>query len=184
MTCGFKPTLCSSSRTCSRRSRFGTKSRLRDAQLAVDRIRNAERAECGLERSAQALDARADDADALGRRAGAQQREDLLSDELQGAARPRTLEEANGAVAGSGCEPLVREQGPLDVRESGLRNLGIAGWQLFHVRAGEPLQILGRAAERREGRPAGLVGQRDAPLGPAGQPFEERPPGAGEVLEA
>ena len=39
--------------------------RLVDANLAVDRIRDAERAERGLERRANAVDARADDADLL-----------------------------------------------------------------------------------------------------------------------
>src|SRR4029078_1468089 len=61
--------------------------RLREAHLPVDGVRDAERAERCLEWSAQALDARADDADRLGGRAGTQQREQLFPDELERTAR-------------------------------------------------------------------------------------------------
>ena len=59
---------------------------------------NAERAERGLERRAPALDARTDDPDALRRRSRAHEREQLLADELERAARAGALEEADGAV--------------------------------------------------------------------------------------
>src|SRR5207253_11387658 len=61
-------------------------------------VRDAERAEHGLERRAPALERRADDADAFGRRARANEREQLLADHLERAARAGTLEKANGAV--------------------------------------------------------------------------------------
>jgi hypothetical protein len=56
------------------------------------------RAEHGLERRTPALDRLADDADPLGRRARADEREDLGGDELRSAADTRTLEEVHRAV--------------------------------------------------------------------------------------
>ena len=56
---------------------------------SFERERNAERAEHRLERTAPALDARQHHCDLLRRLAGAQEREDLVGDELERASSPR-----------------------------------------------------------------------------------------------
>ena len=57
--------------------------RLSEADAAFQRIRHTKGREGGVECSAPAVEARADDADLLGRRAGAEQPENLLGDELE-----------------------------------------------------------------------------------------------------
>ena len=103
-----------------------TERRLRQANLAVDRVRHAERPERRLERCAQPVDARADDADALGAHARAQQGEQLLADELEGAARACALEEPNGAVDRDRLVRIVGEERTLEVGERGVRDLAVA----------------------------------------------------------
>ena len=51
-------------------------------------------------------------------------------------------------------------------------------------RVGQRGQVLGGARERGEGIPAGLVRERDRHLGAACEGLEQRPLGAGQVLEA
>ena len=98
--------------------------RLREAHLAVDRIRDAERPERRLERSAQARSTLGQMTPiALGRRAGAQEREQLLADELERTARAGGLEEADRAVDRDGLVRLVGEERALEMRERRLRDL-------------------------------------------------------------
>src|SRR5581483_2999460 len=156
--------------------------RLRDAHLAVDRVRHAERAERRLERRAQAVDARTDDADALGRGPRAQQLEQLLADELERTARTSTLEEAHRTVERDRLALHVGEERPLEPGERGLR--GPQRAELLDRTAREALQILRRPPERLERRPPGLVGQRDAHLRAPGERLEQRPLRTGQILEA
>ena len=76
------------------------------------------------------------------------------------------------------------EQRALEVRERRVRVLGRPRRELLDRPVGERRQIGRRARERGEGEPARLVGQRDEHLGAAGERLEERPLGAGQVLEA
>ena len=100
--------------------------RLVDTNLAVDRIWDAERAERCLERSANAVDARAHDADRLGRRPAAKECEQLLADELERTARARALEEADRAVDRHDAVRLVAEERTLQVRERRRGDLAVA----------------------------------------------------------
>ena len=161
-----------------------TERRLREPHLAVDRVRNAERAERGLERRAPALDARADDPDRLRRRPGAQQREQLLADQLQRAARTRALEEADGAVERNRRRRLVAEQRTLEVRDRRVRRLAGARRQLLDAPGRKAREIVGGAAQRRERGTARLVRQRHAHLGAGRERLQQRPLGAGQILEA
>jgi hypothetical protein len=70
------------------------------------------------------------------------------------------------------------------VREGRGRDRRVTRRQLLDPRRREAGEILGRAAERGEGRPARLVGKRDRHLGARGQRLEQRPLRAGEILEA
>ena len=158
--------------------------RLREPHLAVDRVGDAEGAESRLERRAQPLDARADDADSLGCDPAAEEREKLLADELERAARARRFEEAHGPVDRDRVVRLVCEERPLEVRDRGPGDLGVARRQLLDAPRGETLKVFCRSPQRREGGTPGLVRQRDAHLGASGERLEERPFGSREVLEA
>ena len=120
------------------------------------RVRDAERAERGLERRAQAVDARADDADALRRRAAAEQREQLLADELERAARARALEEANRAVDRHAARgDSSAEERALEMRERRVRDLAVARRQLLDARPrrGAARSSAVRRSDANAGRP-------------------------------
>ncbi len=125
-----------------------------------------------------------DDPDPLRRRSRAQQREQLLADELERAARTGALEEADRAVARDRRRRLVAEQRALEMRERGMRELGPARRQLVDVTRRETREIVGGAAKRRERGTARLVRQRHADLGARRERLEQRPLGAGQILEA
>ena len=158
--------------------------RRRQANAAVDRVRDAGRPEGGLERRAPAVDAGDDERDLLGRHAVAQQVEHLVGDELERAARARALEEADGAGDRRRIGGRVLEQVALEPGERGRRVLGRARLELARAPVRERGEILGRALERRERGAAGLVRQRDVDLRAAGERLEQRPLRGGEVLEA
>ena len=63
-----------------------------------DRVRDADAAEHRLERSTPAVERRRDERDLLGRCAGADQVQQLLTDELEHAADAGALEEANRRI--------------------------------------------------------------------------------------
>ena len=156
--------------------------RLAEAQAALERVRDAERREGRVERRAPAFERGADDRDLVGLGAGAQQREQLLGDELQGPAQARALEEADRPVelgARSACSPKERA---LQMREWSRARTGVRR-QLFAA-LGERVQVVGGPRERGEGVAPGLVGQRHGHLGTRGQRLQQRPLSAGEVLEA
>ena len=140
-----------------------------EAGRRLDGVRDAERAEGGLERRLEAVDRRADDADPLGRRAAADQLEDLVADELERAARAGALEEADRALDRRRGRRRVGEERPLDVRDRGMGDVVEGGRQLLDARPGERGQLLGGGAERREGGAAGLVRERDGHVGAAGE---------------
>src|SRR5581483_6441284 len=158
--------------------------RLRDTQLSVERVRDAERPEHGVERGAPAVRARADDADRLGGRPGAEQPGQLVAHELERTACAGALEESNGAVDGDRGRRRVVEEPALEMCERRVRSLAPSRRQLLDARSRKPLEVLGGAPERRERGPAWLVRKRDRDLGPPGERLEQRPLGAGQVLEA
>src|SRR2546430_1403088 len=85
-----------------------------EPQPALERVRHAVRREGRVERSAPAVEGRADDRDLLGRGPLAQQFEHLLGDELQRAAQARAFEEADRAVERRRRCGLA-EQAPLEI---------------------------------------------------------------------
>src|SRR5439155_3744894 len=156
---------------------------LADPQPALDRERDAERAEGGLERRPEAVEVRADEEDPLRRGPAAHELEDLLGDELERPARARALEEANRALDGRALGRLLREEVPLEVGERGRCDLPVAGWKLLDAAVRERGQIVRGPPERLERRAVRLVRERDRHLDPPGQCLDEGPLGAGQVLE-
>ena len=158
---------------------------LRDAWPLLERVRDTERAEDGLERRAPALERIADDRDRVGRGAAADQLEELLGHELERAARARSLEEADRPLEVRRLVARLLEERALEVRERGRVGAGAGGGrQLLDPPVGEAREVLGRPAQRGKGHAARLVRQRDAHLRATGERLEERPLGAGQVLEA
>src|SRR6266550_6007066 len=60
----------------------------------------------------------------------------------------------------------------------------LARGQLLDRTGGQRAQVLGRARERGERVTARLVGERDGEVAAGGERLDERPLGAGQVLEA
>ena len=154
-----------------------------EAHRGLDRVRDAEGPEHGLERRAPALHGRDEERDGLGRRSGAENAEELVRDELDRAAEPCAGKEAHGAadrrrhrdgLEEGALEPGERRRGVL-VRPRG---------QLLDLTGRERREVVRGARERREGLAPGLVGQRDVDLGPAGERLEQRPLRRGQILEA
>src|SRR5206468_10587943 len=117
----------------------------------------AQRGERGLERRLPAVERWADDADLLRRGAGADEREQLLADELEHAARACGLEETKGAVdRRRGRRRAVGKQRPLEVGERRRADLLEARGQLLDAAVGERGEVLHRADERCEGGAARL----------------------------
>ena len=158
--------------------------RLREAQLAVDGVGDAERAEHRLERAADPLVSRHDEPDPLRRHAAADEREHLLSHELERAATAGSLEEADHAVERRRLTRLVGEERPFEMRERRRRDRPVSRRQLLDGTRGETGEILGRPPQRREDRASRLVRERDGDLGSRSQRLEQRPFGTGQVLEA
>src|SRR5207248_3060176 len=158
--------------------------RLREPDLAVDGVRNAERPERSLERRTPTLDARTDDPDALSGRARAQEVEQLLADELERAARTRAFEETHRAVDRLRRGRSVVEEPAFDVRDGGLRGVSPARGKLVDASAREPREVLCRPPKRCERRTPRHVRKRHGDLGPPGERLEQRPLGARQVLES
>ena len=156
---------------------------LREPQAALDRERDPQRRERRLERRPHTLDARADDRDLFRAHAGAQQGENLLADELVGDARAGSLEEAKLAGERRRLGRIVDEERAFEIGQSRLRPVGPAGRQFLDPAAAEGREVGRRPLERGEGGAAGLVRKRDGELGTRGEPLEQRPLGAGQILE-
>ena len=70
------------------------------------------------------------------------------------------------------------------MRERRGRDRVESGRQLLDAAVGELRQIVHRLRQRGEGRPAGLVRDRDGDVGASGERLQERPFRSGQVLEA
>ena len=116
--------------------------------------------------------------------AGTEHREQLLTDELERAARAGALEEADRAVDRLRLGRRVGEQRALEMGERRMGRVAVPRRQLLDARACEAREVLGGSTERREARAARLVGKRDAHLGPRRERLEQRPLRARQVLEA
>src|SRR5207244_11352716 len=112
------------------------------------------------------------------------QLEQLLRDELERASRARALEEADRTLELRRLVAGLLEEGAVEVRERGMRDLAEARRELLDPSAGQVREVLGGAAERRESDTAGLVRKRDSHVRPTGERFEERPLRPGQILEA
>jgi len=132
---------------------------LHEPHLAVDGVRNAKRAEHGLDRASEPLVAGHHHADPLRRRPRADECEQLLPDELERAAAAGALEEADRTVNGRRIPRLVGEKGALEVRERRGRHRGIARRQLLDQARSEAGKIVSSPPECGEGRPARLIGK-------------------------
>src|SRR5918994_2671271 len=149
----------------------------------LERVRDAEGAEDSLERGAPPLDVGGYDCDPLGRFSCPKEREDLVGDELERAARACTLEEANRSLDGRPCFMALGEERPLEVGER-LRAVPALRRELLDPAVGEPREVSGRPLERGEDGPAGLVRQRDGDVSATGERLEQRPLRSCQVLEA
>ena len=153
----------------------------RDA--ALERQRDAKRAEGRLEREPQALDGRAHDRDLLRGNPAADEAEHLVGDELQRAARPGPLEEPERRVERA-ARRGVREQLPLDVGERGRQELVRPRPELGDVPAGQPGKVVDGAPQGRIHGAPRLVRQGDVDVAARGERLEEAPLGSRQVLEA
>ncbi len=159
--------------------------RLPEPDLALERIRNAGAGERRLERSPEPVERRADEPDRLRRRPVTQEVEHLVGDQLERTAGARPFEEAHGTLERRRLRVLgVREERALEVGERRVCDLRVRGRQLLDPTVRETGEIVGRAAQGGEGRPARLVGKRDVDLGATGEGPEQGPLRAGQVFEA
>ena len=110
--------------------------------------------------------------------------QDLVGDQLERGAGAGALEEADRALGRRRRRRRVLEQRPLEVGERRVRVVGVARRQLLDPPGGEPRQVGGRALERREDEPPGLVLQRHGDVHPPGERLEQPPLRAAQVLEA
>ncbi len=161
-----------------------TEGRVRRPERPVERVGDAERTEGRLQWRAQALDRRADDQDLLRRRAGAEELEDLVGDQLERRAGAGAFEQADRALGRRRRRRRILEQGALEVGERRVRVVGIARRQLLDPPGCEPRQVGGRTLERREREPPGLVLQRHGDVRPPCERLEQAPLRAAQVLEA
>ena len=119
-----------------------------------------------------------------GARAAADERERLLGDELERSALAGALEEPHRAVERGAARRRVREERALEVSErpagAGSPPRGSSSIAPARQRG----EILDRPRERRERSTPRLVRERDRDLGARRERLEQRPLGAGQVLEA
>ena len=155
-------------------------------RLSLERIGNAGAGQRRLERGPEPVERRADEPDRLRRwRPVTQEVEHLVGDQLERTAGARPLEEAHGTLERRRPRVLgVREERALEVGERRVCDLRVRGRQLLDPTVRETGEIVGRAAQGGEGRPARLVGKRDVDLGATGEGPEQGPLRAGQVLEA
>src|SRR6187397_2255508 len=123
---------------------------LGDLQRGIERIRNAERAECRLERRANPVERRADDEDLVRSSAAAYELQDLVGNELERRARAGALEKADRSLAFGRRGRDILEERSLEVRQRGMREAPVSGRKLLEPPAGEARQVRGRALERGE----------------------------------
>ncbi len=165
------------------REQRAAESGLAETNAPLERVRDAQPAECRLERRADAVECRADEHDLLRRDPRAQQVEQLLGDELERAALPCAFEEADRALElRAGVGPL-REEMAFEMGQRGRRDLAVAWRELLDPPRGERPEVVHRAAQRRERRAPRLIGKRDRDVGPARQRVEQCPLGAGQIFE-
>src|SRR6185437_9282543 len=149
--------------------------RLPQPQPALERVRDAERRERRVERRAPALERGADDRDLLGGRAVAEQREDLVRDQLERAADAGPFEEAQRTVElGRALGLRVLEQVTLEVRQHRRTRLR-PGRQLLDAAVREPGEVLRRARERGERVASRLVRERDGHIRAGSERLEQGP---------
>ena len=110
--------------------------------------------------------------------------EQLLGDELERAARAGALEEANGAVEIGRRRRRLLEERALEMRERRMRVLRRARAELLDAPVGERGEVVGGARSDANATRPGSYGQRHLNVGAARERFEQRPLGAGQVLEA
>ena len=158
--------------------------RLRQPEPALDGERDPEGRERGLERCACSLDGRADHGNFLRVDARAEQPEDLFSDELVRRARAGAFEEAKLAGQAGRDTGHVGEERALEMGQARLSPTLRPGRELFDASSAERGEIGRRPLERRERRTPGLVRERDRQIRARRQPFQQRPFGARQVLEA
>ena len=150
----------------------------------LDGVRDIERAEHSLERPAPGVDRRRDERDLLGADTRTDQLEQLLADELERPTRTRAFEEPHGRVELRRRRWRLVEEHALEMRECRVLVLARARRQLLDVAGGERRQVVGCSLQRRERDAARLVRQRDLDIGAPGERLEQRPLGAGQILEA
>ena len=136
--------------------------RRREPRPRLDRERDLEHGEHGLERLAPALDRRNDHGDLLGGRAGPKLGEDVIADELDRPAQAGTCEEADRAGDRLRRRFPGLEERALELGERGSGELRGTGRQLLDSSRSERGKVLRGTRERGERGAAGLVGQRDA----------------------
>ena len=157
--------------------------RLAQPQPALERVGHAERREGRVQRGPPAVERRADDRDLVSGSAVAQQRKDLVRDELERAADAGALEEAQRAVQFGSLRCARAEERAFQVAKH-RRTRFAARRELLDPSLGQAREVLGRPRQRGEGVPPGLVRQRDGHLGACGERLEQRPLGPGQILEA
>ncbi len=89
---------------------------------------------------------------------------------LPAPSKKRITPSSGGASPGSSAKSA-----PLEMRERRWRDRFVARRQLLDGAGSEAREILGRAPQRREHRPARLVGKRNGDLGARGQRLEQAP---------
>ena len=148
----------------------------------LERVRDPQLGEGGLERYPRALERGGDDRNLLGGRPAPNQREDLVADEFQRRPGSRRLEKAHRPFERRGLPPAVLKQRSLEMRQRRRFVPALRGELLDPVcKRG---QVVGDAAQRGEGGPRGLVGQRHGHVGAPRERLEQPPLRAGEILES
>ena len=117
-----------------------------EAHARLDRIRDSEPTEHGLERRPPLLDGWCDERDLLRRRAAAEQRDEFLADELECAAGTGALEEAHSGVEVGRRRWGLLEERAFQVRECGMGVVAPTGRQLLDAAVGERGEVVGCAA--------------------------------------
>ena len=108
----------------------------------------------------------------------AEEREDLVRDELERSALTGAFEKQHCAAGRRARRWQLSEERPLEMRERRRGVLAVPRGQLLHGACGERRELFRGLAQRRERRAAGLH------LRPAREGGQELPLGTGQVLEA
>ena len=150
----------------------------------LDRVRHVERSEHGLERAAPGVDRRRDERDLLRADTGANELEQLVTDELERAARACTLEEAHGVVERRRCRRRLVEERPLEMCERLMLVLARARRAAPRTFPdASAARSVGGTRKRSESDAARLVRQRDLDVRASGERFEQRPLRTRQILE-